>query len=329
MGDGNNQSAASGSSSSRASGPGGSTPCSTTAASAWRRVWPWSWPFPWPFSSTSSSSRSTTWPVPRPWSCANSVRKPRTPPPRTSKTRSSGRTSACCSASRRRAPTRSTATSWIPVMRQGLAESPFVEAFYVWSAVAAHDREKMLVYNRDSLAEDSADLERRFRDAPGVGADDPAAAGATARAQARHRRLPRHHRRPAQVRAGPAPLPQPRALHHLEFHRAGGRRRRDAHRAPAGADEGAAGQGAAPGRLPAARSHASRRHWQRRLHVGARAPGGVRRRAQLPAGLLRPRAARVRRAVRSRARNLDACRPASGIAPSRRSPTPAAARSWR
>ncbi len=57
-----------------------------------------------------------------------------------------------------------------PVMRQGLAESPFIEAFYVWSAVAPQDQEKMLVYNRDSLAEDSTDLDRRFRDAPGVGA---------------------------------------------------------------------------------------------------------------------------------------------------------------
>ncbi|MCC6992785.1 MAG: hypothetical protein IT181_27520, partial [Acidobacteria bacterium] len=57
-----------------------------------------------------------------------------------------------------------------PVLRQGLQESPFVEAFYVWSAVAPQQAQTMLVYNRDSLAEQSTDLARRFRDAPGVGA---------------------------------------------------------------------------------------------------------------------------------------------------------------
>ncbi|MEZ5292192.1 MAG: HAMP domain-containing sensor histidine kinase [Vicinamibacterales bacterium] len=57
------------------------------------------------------------------------------------------------------------------VFRQGLQESPFVEAFYVWSAVAPTLKDRLLVYNRDSLADSSADdLDLRFRDAPGVGA---------------------------------------------------------------------------------------------------------------------------------------------------------------
>jgi signal transduction histidine kinase len=56
------------------------------------------------------------------------------------------------------------------VLRQGLEESPFVEAFYVWSQVSSDMRDRLLVYNRDSLADQSADLDRRFRDAPGVGA---------------------------------------------------------------------------------------------------------------------------------------------------------------
>ena len=61
--------------------------------------------------------------------------------------------------------------AWMdPVLRQGLEQSPFVEAYYVWSAVSGERRNTMLVYNRDSLADDSSDLERRFRDAPGVGA---------------------------------------------------------------------------------------------------------------------------------------------------------------
>ena len=56
------------------------------------------------------------------------------------------------------------------VLRQGLEESPFVEAFYVWSEISPVLPNQLLVYNRDSLADQSADLERRFRDAPGVGA---------------------------------------------------------------------------------------------------------------------------------------------------------------
>ncbi|MGE0363011.1 MAG: sensor histidine kinase [Vicinamibacterales bacterium] len=54
--------------------------------------------------------------------------------------------------------------------RQGLEESPFVEAFYVWSSVARQRAGTMYVYNRDSLADVSGDLELRFRDAPGVAA---------------------------------------------------------------------------------------------------------------------------------------------------------------
>jgi signal transduction histidine kinase len=54
--------------------------------------------------------------------------------------------------------------------RQGLEESPFVEAFYVWSSVAREHAGTMFVYNRDSLADVSGDLELRFRNAPGVAA---------------------------------------------------------------------------------------------------------------------------------------------------------------
>jgi len=61
--------------------------------------------------------------------------------------------------------------AWMdPVFQQGLEQSPFVEAFYVWSAVSPQQAHTMLVYNRDSLADDSGDLDRRFRDAPGVAA---------------------------------------------------------------------------------------------------------------------------------------------------------------
>ena len=60
---------------------------------------------------------------------------------------------------------------WIDaVFRQGLEQSPFVEAFCIWSALAPEHGRTMYVYNRDSLADDSADLTRRFRDAPGVAA---------------------------------------------------------------------------------------------------------------------------------------------------------------
>ena len=54
--------------------------------------------------------------------------------------------------------------------RQGLDESPFVEAFYVWSSVARERAGTMFVYNRDSLADVSGDLDLRFRNAPGVAA---------------------------------------------------------------------------------------------------------------------------------------------------------------
>jgi signal transduction histidine kinase len=61
--------------------------------------------------------------------------------------------------------------AWIDdVFRQGLQESPFVEEFAVWSAVAPSDRDRLLIYNRDSLADTSGDLDRRFREAPGVSA---------------------------------------------------------------------------------------------------------------------------------------------------------------
>jgi signal transduction histidine kinase len=56
------------------------------------------------------------------------------------------------------------------VLRQGLQESTFVEAFYVWSAVSDEFRNHLLVYNRASLADTSGNLDVRFRDAPGVGA---------------------------------------------------------------------------------------------------------------------------------------------------------------
>ncbi|MGD9904101.1 MAG: sensor histidine kinase [Vicinamibacterales bacterium] len=55
--------------------------------------------------------------------------------------------------------------------RRGLEESPFVEAFYVWSSAARERAGTMYVYNRDSLADISGDLELRFRDAPGVAAE--------------------------------------------------------------------------------------------------------------------------------------------------------------
>lgn len=56
------------------------------------------------------------------------------------------------------------------VLRQGLGESRFVEAFFVWSAVSTDASRRLLVYSRDGLADPSGDLDQRFRDAPGVGA---------------------------------------------------------------------------------------------------------------------------------------------------------------
>ena len=61
-------------------------------------------------------------------------------------------------------------TAMDAAFRQGLEESPFVEAFYVWSSVARERAGTMLVYNRDSLADVSGDLDLRFRNAPGVAA---------------------------------------------------------------------------------------------------------------------------------------------------------------
>jgi signal transduction histidine kinase len=57
-----------------------------------------------------------------------------------------------------------------PEFRTGLEESPFVEAFYVWSSVSAEHAGTMFVYNSDSLADTSGDLDLRFRNAPGVAA---------------------------------------------------------------------------------------------------------------------------------------------------------------
>ena len=56
------------------------------------------------------------------------------------------------------------------VLRQGLEESPFVEAFYVWSEISSVLPHRLLVYDRDSLDDPSPDLARRFREAPAVGA---------------------------------------------------------------------------------------------------------------------------------------------------------------
>ena len=88
---------------------------------------------------------------------------------------------------------------------------------------------RMLVYNRDSLADDSGDLDRRFRDAPGVAAVILPRLPTAARTQARHRGVPGHDRRPPEVRAGAAALPQRRPRYVLELHRARGRRRGDPH----------------------------------------------------------------------------------------------------
>lgn len=56
------------------------------------------------------------------------------------------------------------------VLRQGLEESPFVEAFYVWSGISSEVPRQFLVYDHDSVADQSGELARRFRDAPDVGA---------------------------------------------------------------------------------------------------------------------------------------------------------------
>lgn len=56
------------------------------------------------------------------------------------------------------------------VLRQGLVESSFVEAFYVWSSVSTTHRDRLLVYDRANLKDDSGRLDRRFREAPEVAA---------------------------------------------------------------------------------------------------------------------------------------------------------------
>jgi signal transduction histidine kinase len=59
-----------------------------------------------------------------------------------------------------------------PVFVQGLTESPFVEAFYIWSATeGAAAPGPMYVFNRASLAEEPGEFERRFRRASGVERD--------------------------------------------------------------------------------------------------------------------------------------------------------------
>ena len=190
--------------------------------------------------------------------------------------------------------------------RQGLDESPFVEAFYVWSSAARERAGTMFVYNRDSLADVSGDLDLRFRERTRGRGGGAAAAAAAAGAQAGDRRLPGDHRRAQEVRPGAAALPQPRPGADLELRRPGGRRRRPAPDAPAGADERPAGHRAAPRRLSAARSHAARSGRAGDLLVGAAGRLGLRGRAQLPAGVLRPRAAGVHRPLRGRTRDLDA-----------------------
>ena len=192
--------------------------------------------------------------------------------------------------------------------RQGLEESPFVEAFYVWSS-AARERQAgtMFVYNRDSLADVSGDLDLRFRDAPGVAAVVLPRLQQLLGAQAGDRRLPGDHRRAQEVRAGAAALPQRRPGREISSFVA---------LVVDAADLRAV-------HLPALMKSrlASVQHLGGfpQLDLTLRDPVGqvifssapprrldLRRRAQLPAGVLRSRAARVHRAVRGRARDLDA-----------------------
>ncbi len=59
--------------------------------------------------------------------------------------------------------------TWMdPVFRQGLQESPFVEAFCVWSAVSPQLADTLFVYGREDLADRSDDVAQRFRTAPAV-----------------------------------------------------------------------------------------------------------------------------------------------------------------
>jgi signal transduction histidine kinase len=59
-----------------------------------------------------------------------------------------------------------------PIFAQGLTESPFVEAFYLWSATeGSTSTGPMYVFNRASLAEEPGEFERRFRRASGVERD--------------------------------------------------------------------------------------------------------------------------------------------------------------
>lgn len=57
-----------------------------------------------------------------------------------------------------------------PIFEESLRDSPFIEAFYLWSASAPDDA-PMYVFNRASLDEPSGAFERRFRRASGVERD--------------------------------------------------------------------------------------------------------------------------------------------------------------
>ncbi len=58
--------------------------------------------------------------------------------------------------------------AWMdPVFAESLVESPFVEEFWAWSAIAPEDREnRWYVFDRASLTQPAGDLERRFREVP-------------------------------------------------------------------------------------------------------------------------------------------------------------------
>ena len=121
----------------------------------------------------------------------------------------------------------------------------------MWSSVSPRQAGTMLVYNRDSLADVSGDLELRFRDAPGVAAV----------VLPRLRQLLVHKRA---IVAFPATIGGRRKYVQAQLRFPNADRteissfvalvvdaERPAARAPAGDDDVAAGQRAAPGRLSA------------------------------------------------------------------------------
>lgn len=60
---------------------------------------------------------------------------------------------------------------WIdPIFEEGLRESPFVEAFWVWSEKPASTADKWLVFDRTSLNAAAGPGQGRFRDDPALGA---------------------------------------------------------------------------------------------------------------------------------------------------------------